>query len=64
MDQENQNNQNQKKESNETIKIKIGDNELEGQPKEFKSGREGYGCYGVIKINGYPYRLSLNLIKM
>ncbi|GAF83084.1 unnamed protein product [marine sediment metagenome] len=48
----------------EKIKIKIDEVELEGKRKEFKSGREGYGCYGIIKIDGYPYRLSLNLIAL
>ena len=46
------------------VKIKIGDNELEAVYREFKSGKKGYGCYGVIKINDWPCRLSLNLIEM
>lgn len=44
--------------------IKIDNEVKELLPKTFKSGRVGYGCYGIIKIEGYPYRLSLNLIKM
>jgi hypothetical protein len=48
----------------EKIKIKIDDIELEAEYRTFKSGRKGYGCYKVIKINNYPYRLSLNLIEI
>lgn len=46
------------------IIIKIDDIEMEAERKNFKSGRVGYGAYGVIKIGGYPYRLSLNIIEM
>ena len=46
------------------VKIIIGDNELEAEYREFKSGKKGYGCYGVFKINNWPCRLSLNLIEM
>jgi hypothetical protein len=46
------------------IKIVIDEEKLEAEHREFKSGRKGYGCYGVIKIDGYPHRLSLNLIEM
>lgn len=46
------------------VKIIIGDIELEATYREFKSGKKGYGCYGVHKINNWPCRLSLNLIEM
>ncbi len=46
------------------IKITIGEHKLEAEYREFKSGKKGYGCYGVYKINGYPCRLSLNLIEL
>ena len=46
------------------IKIKIEDIELEAEFRTFKSGKVGFGCYGVIKIDNYPFRLSLNLIKL
>lgn len=46
------------------VKILVGENELEAEYREFKSGKKGYGCYGVYKINGWPCRLSLNLIEM
>ena len=46
------------------VKIKIGDHELEAKYREFKSKKKGYGAYGVFKINGWPCRLSLNLIEM
>lgn len=48
----------------EKIKIIIDEEELEGKYREFKSGNKGYGCYGTVKIDGYPHRLSLNLIRM
>jgi hypothetical protein len=46
------------------VKIKIGDHEMEAEFREFKSGKKGYGAYGVFKINNWPCRLSLNLIEM
>ena len=46
------------------VKVVLGDNEMEAEYREFKSGKKGYGCYGVIKINEWPCRLSLNLIEM
>jgi len=48
----------------EKIKIVIDEEEREAEFRQFKSGREGYGCYGLIKIDGYPYRLSMNLVKI
>lgn len=51
-------------EDKEKIKIVIDGKELEAEFREFKSGKKGYGSYGIVKINDYPYRLSLNLIKM
>lgn len=46
------------------VKIDIGGEIMEAKYREFKSGKKGYGSYGVIKVNGWPYRLSLNLIEM
>jgi hypothetical protein len=37
---------------------------MEAKYREFSSGKKGYGSYGIIKIAGYPYRLSLNIIEM
>ena len=48
----------------EKIKIIIDGEEKEAEFRVFKSGKKGYGCYGIIKINDYPYRLSMNLIKL
>ena len=48
----------------EKIKIVIDDLEMEAKYREFSSGKKGYGSYGIIKIAGYPYRLSLNIIEM
>lgn len=52
------------REIKEKIKIVIDEEEKEAEYREFKSGKKGYGCYGIIKIDGYPFRLSLNLIEM
>jgi len=46
------------------IKIKIDTEEKEAEYRTFSSGKKGYGAYGIIKIDGYPYRLSLNIIEM
>lgn len=46
------------------IKIIIDRKEMEAEFRKFKSGKEGYGVYGIVKIEDYPYRLSLNLIKI
>lgn len=48
----------------EKIKIKIDDEEREATYRTFKSGKKGYGCYGIVKINGYPFRISMNLIEI
>lgn len=53
-----------KQEDKKKIKIVIDGVEKEAEFRVFKSGREDYGCYGIIKINDYPYRISMNLIKM
>jgi len=45
------------------IKIVIDGIEKEAVYREFRSKKRGYGLYGVIKINGYPHRISLNLIE-
>lgn len=46
------------------VKIVIGEEVMEAEYRQFKSGKKGYGSYGVIKVNGWPCRLSLNLIEM
>lgn len=46
------------------VSIDIGGEIMEAKYREFKSGKKGYGSYGVIKVNGWPCRLSLNLIEM
>jgi hypothetical protein len=52
-----------KEEAKPKIKIVIDGTEKEAEYRTFKSGKKGYGVYGVIKINGYPHRCSLNLIE-
>lgn len=46
------------------IKVEINGEKFEAEYRTFKSGRKGYGLYGRIKINGYPYRISMNIIEM
>lgn len=45
------------------IKIIIDGVEKEAVYREFRSKKRGYGLYGVVKIDGMPYRISLNLIE-
>lgn len=54
----------EEKPEKKSIKIIIDGHELEGEYREFKSGKKGYGCYGTVKIKDYPHRLSLNLIEL
>ena len=54
----------EKKKESKKIKIVIDGEELEAEYKEFQSGNVGFGLYGVVKINDYPYRMSINLIRM
>lgn len=62
---------NKDKIKNEDIISEKGDIEIiiDGEKKickyrTFKSLKKGWGSYGVIKIKGYPCRLSLNIIEM
>lgn len=48
----------------DSVKIIVGEHELKAEYRKFKSGKMGYGVYGVFKINNWPCRLSLNLIEM
>jgi len=53
-----------KEDEKRKIKIVIDGQEFSAQFREFKSGRKGYGLYGRIKIDDYPYRISMNIIEM
>lgn len=46
------------------ISVIIDGTEVKAKHREFKSGKKGYGAYGIIKIKGYPHRISLNLIEV
>ena len=46
------------------ITIEINGEKFEAEFREFKSKRKGYGLYGRIKINNYPYRICCNIIEM
>jgi len=50
--------------SKEDIEIVIDGEKITAKYREFKSKRKGYGAYGLIKIKGYPYRISINLIEV
>lgn len=45
------------------IKVVIDGEEFEAEYRDFKSGKKGYGLYGTVKIDGYPFRISMNLIE-
>lgn len=46
------------------ISIVIDGTEIKAKHRVFSSGKEGYGSYGIIKIKGYPHRISINLIEV
>lgn len=46
------------------ISIVIDGAEIKAKHRVFKSGKKGYGAYGIIKIKGYPHRVSINLIEV
>ena len=52
------------KKEHEDIIITIDGTDLVAKHREFKSTRKGYGVYGMIKIKGYPHRVSINLIEV
>jgi len=56
--------QNIKEDIKEDITIDIDGVKLIGKYREFKSGKKGYGAYGMIKIHSYPHRVSINLIEV
>jgi hypothetical protein len=56
----------EKKESDkkDDISIVIDGVEFKAKHREFKSGKFGFGVYGICKIRGYPHRISINLIEI
>ena len=47
------------------IKIIIDGQEFEAEYRSFKEGKShGYGLYGRIKLDNYPYRISMNIIEV
>jgi len=46
------------------IPIIIDGIEVKAKHRTFKSGKKGYGAYGIVKIQGYPHRISINLIEV
>lgn len=51
------------KDKKRDIKIVIDGEEFKAEYREFKSGKRGYGLYGTVKIDNYPFRISMNLIE-
>jgi len=49
---------------NKEISIIIDGVEFKAKYRQFKSGRCGYGLYGLTKIKNYPHRLSINIIEV
>lgn len=48
----------------DTIEITVDGEKYTVGPREFKSGRVGYGVYGKQAINGAVHQLSLNIVKV
>jgi hypothetical protein len=46
------------------IDIIIDGVEFKAKHRVFKSGRRGYGLYGMARIKNFPHRLSINLIEV
>jgi hypothetical protein len=51
------------KDKKKQIKIVIDGQEFTADYREFKSGKKGYGLYGTVKLDDYPFRISMNLIE-
>ena len=50
--------------ASDEIPIVIDGTEIKAKHRVFKSGKKGFGAYGIIKIQGYPHRISINLIEV
>jgi len=48
----------------DAIKVKIDETEAEAKKRTFSTGKEGYGYYDKIEIDGDRYQVSLNVIKL
>lgn len=46
------------------IKIKIDEEEFIAEKRTFSSGKEGYGVYGRMGIDGEAYQISCNIINL
>lgn len=46
------------------IGIQLDEHKVEAPKRTFSSGKEGYGFYGKIEIEGQRYQVSLNVIKL
>jgi ERCC4-type nuclease len=53
------------KEDDETsVFLKIGDFETDAEEKTFSTGKEGYGFYGKVEINGRMHQVSFNAVNI
>ena len=44
------------------ISVTIGDNNLNGEFKEFSTGSKGWGVHGKVFINGVKCQVSCNIV--
>ena len=48
----------------EELDLKIDKQEFKLKPKEFSTGKKGYGFYGRIVIKDRVYQVSMNMIDL
>ena len=46
------------------IMISVDGNEDVAKKRTFRSGKEGYGFYGKIEIDGERFQVSCNVVKI
>lgn len=46
------------------IKIKIDTHEFDAEERTFSSGKNGFGLYGKIEIEGERYQMVVNIVKI
>jgi len=57
-------NKQEEKDKSENLLVTINNEKFEAEKKVFSTGKIGYGLYGRILINNYPYRICMNIIAM
>ena len=47
------------------IEVVIDGTKFTAPLRDFKEGtKKGYGVYGIVKINDYPYKITCSIIKI